>query len=222
MVKVLRRADIEVVVPPGQLCCGAPALALGDAKLARRLADVNLRALEETGADYYVTPCALGASTIRIDYRDMVGEEAARVSARLHEFSGFAWKFIDLAGLEPVGEKVTYHDPCHLRWVQEVEDAPRELLRRSSSYVEMEGSDDCCGAGNLFALFRRDLAEKIGQEKVSAIRSTDADMVATACPICMLQLETLVAKAGAPVKVCHLAQVLARALPTENLETGER
>lgn len=222
LIKVLNWADIEVVVPQNQLCCGAPALALGDVQLARRLAENNLRVLGETGADYYVTPCALGASTFKIDYPDFWGSEARGISDKLFEFSEFAHKFIDLSKLERTAKTVTYHDPCHLRWAQGVEDAPRDILKRSSRYVEMEASEVCCGGGNLFALFRRDLSDKLAEEKLSAIRNTAAEVVATACPICMLQLETQLARAGVQRDVRHTAQILAEALPTEGSKMRKR
>ena len=55
---VLKRAGVEVVVPPGQVCCGIPAYSMGDMDSARAMALKNLEAFESIDADFIATSCA--------------------------------------------------------------------------------------------------------------------------------------------------------------------
>lgn len=84
-------------------------------------------------------------------------------------------------------EPVSYHDPCHLRWVQGVYEEPRELLRRSGPFEELAEAERCCGMGGVFSLFYPDLSEAIARRKVPGLRRLAAATVATECPGCRLQ-----------------------------------
>lgn len=68
LVEVLRRHSREVLVPAGQVCCGAPALYSGDLLTARRLAAENSRVFEATGADFVVTACATCGDVLTREY----------------------------------------------------------------------------------------------------------------------------------------------------------
>jgi len=68
LIGVLRRHCREVVVPAGQVCCGAPALYSGDLPTTRRLAAENARVFEATGADFVVTACASCGDVLSREY----------------------------------------------------------------------------------------------------------------------------------------------------------
>ncbi len=68
LIDVLRRHCREVVVPAGQVCCGAPALYSGDLPTTRRLAAENARVFEATGADFVVTACASCGDVLSREY----------------------------------------------------------------------------------------------------------------------------------------------------------
>ncbi|MCL6580100.1 MAG: (Fe-S)-binding protein [Firmicutes bacterium] len=68
LVEVLRRHSREVVVPAGQVCCGAPAYYAGDLPTAWRLAVENARVFAETGADFVVTACASCGDVLTREY----------------------------------------------------------------------------------------------------------------------------------------------------------
>ncbi len=64
IVKFLTRNGVEVSVPRGQGCCGAPVfLGAGDFDTGRKLADNNVRAFRDV--DYIVTDCATCASAMK-------------------------------------------------------------------------------------------------------------------------------------------------------------
>ena len=76
----------------------------------------------------------------------------------------------------------------------------------------MENPERCCGGGGVFNLLHYDLSRKIGEYKAKAIEKSGANVVATGCPGCRLQIEDLLAANGSAVKCTHTIQVLRDAL----------
>ena len=76
----------------------------------------------------------------------------------------------------------------------------------------MENPERCCGGGGVFNLLHYDLSMKIGDYKAKAIGKSGAEIVATGCPGCRLQIEDLLATKGSEVKCTHTIQVLRDAL----------
>jgi len=107
--------------------------------------------------------------------------------------------------------RVAFHDPCHLVRGQKVTQEPRDLLRSLPwvEYVEMRNADRCCGGGGTFFLSHYDISKGIAQHKVEAIREADVDIVATECPVCIMQLTDMLEQAGVDVAVVSVADVLA-------------
>ncbi len=56
-------------------------------------------------------------------------------------------------------------------------------------FIEMSGADVCCGGAGAFQFEHPDLAEGIAKNKIQAINETSANMVATGCPGCRLQIQ---------------------------------
>lgn len=85
---------------------------------------------------------------------------------------------------------VTYHQPCHLNRGQEVSWQPEALLRLlpGHTYVRMENADRCCGGGGMFTFLHGETAEKVAGVKMDAIEALRPDVLATACPVCRIQL----------------------------------
>jgi glycolate oxidase iron-sulfur subunit len=212
----------EVVIPQGQVCCGVPVYTAGDRENAMDLAKANIKAFRRHDVDAVVVCCASGGLALKKDYENVLGLEAKALGAPVYDISEFLAKFggLDLekaAGVEQV--TVTYHDPCHLNRGQGEVDAPRQLLKAMPhvTFVEMEEADRCCGGGGTFSFSHYDLAKEIGRKKVNFIAATGADVVATSCPSCMMQLEDMLKRNGLPQKVVHVVELLApyyASLPT--------
>jgi glycolate oxidase iron-sulfur subunit len=77
----------------------------------------------------------------------------------------------------------------------------------------MEEADRCCGGGGTFSFSHYDLAREIGRKKANYIAATGADVVATSCPSCMMQLEDMLRRNGLPQKVVHIVELLAPYYP---------
>ncbi len=222
VVEVLNHLGVEVVVPPQQLCCGIPARSLGDAKTAKKLAEINVKVFEDANVDFIVNACATCGRTLKKDYPRILGDRALRFTDKIYDISEFIEKFFAYE-TKALNTRITYHDPCHLYWGQNISKQPRGILGRSAKFQEMETPERCCGGGGVFNLLHYDLSMKIGDYKAKAIEKSGAEVVATGCPGCRLQIEDLLATRGSAVKCTHTIQVLRDAmLPSTNESQSSR
>ncbi|MCG0278695.1 MAG: (Fe-S)-binding protein [Thermanaeromonas sp.] len=223
VVKVLNSFGFEVIVPE-QFCCGIPALSHGDVETFLELACKNIESLSKEAVDYIVTDCASCTSTWRLYSQWVEGEAAAALSARVLDFSSFLIREADdrlqhLASLTGMAEErltvVTYHDPCHLRKALGVMEPPRRVIKSLPGvrYVEMQEADSCCGAAGSYCFLHYDMAREVGKRKIAAVLAAEPCVLVTQCPSCMMQLKHGLEEARSPVKVQHLAELVAEALP---------
>ncbi len=224
LIAVLKKMGVEIVIPHEQTCCGAPSYHLGDIAGTRELAEKNIETFAGYGLDRIVTSCATCGHMLKKIYPDLVkgaGAEAAGegMGGKVIDINKFIVEQINERGLTQKRSdkkkiRVTYHDPCHLRRGLQIFKEPRELLKNIDwiEYIEMEGADSCCGGSGLFSLKHYDLSKKIGQTKVAAILKTGAEIVATSCPSCKMQLEDMLRREGSGVKVYHTIELLNESL----------
>lgn len=217
MVSILQRMGYSVYVPRSQQCCGIPALSSGAGKLVGELAEANVNAFGQRKVQHVITACAscnggIGEyyKTMKADYDDFTG--------KVIDFSVFLKQeglFDELAGMKkwPERAKVTYHDPCHLR-TQGITKEPRELLRSlpNVDFIEMEGAATCCGLGGTFSVYHYESSKAIGARKVPGMKDSRAEMIATACPGCIIQLQDIINHAGLKMKAVHILELMAEAL----------
>lgn len=211
VIEVLNHFGVEVVIPKEQLCCGIPARSLGDAKTARKLAEANMTVFEKANVDFIITACATCGRTLKRDYHRILGDRSLKFTDKVYDVSEFIEKYFPYE-TKPLNTKITYHDPCHLYWGQNISKQPRDILRHSADFQEMENPERCCGGGGVFNLLHYDLSMKIGEYKAKAIDKSGAAVVATGCPGCRLQIEDLLTARGSQVKCTHTIQVLRDAL----------
>jgi glycolate oxidase iron-sulfur subunit len=109
---------------------------------------------------------------------------------------------------------VTYHDPCHLKKSLKVFNEPRAVIEATPGckLTEMAEPDWCCGMGGSFNLQYYDISKGIGMKKAAQIKDTGANMLATGCPACMIQISDMLSQAGAKIAVRHPIELLAQAL----------
>jgi glycolate oxidase iron-sulfur subunit len=213
VLRILAGEGIEVVTPRNQGCCGVPVFTAGDRRTARELALKNIRAFEAYKLDAIVTACASCGVALKTDYEKILGFRKNPFGVRVYDINEFLSEHAKMKfdSVEAERVKVTYHDPCHLNRGQGITEAPRQMLQAipNVDFVEMEESTRCCGGGGMFTFTHYDIAREIGRRKASFIAATGADVVATACPSCMMQLEDMLRRNGLPQRVVHIVDLLA-------------
>jgi glycolate oxidase iron-sulfur subunit len=215
-VRVLRRNGCEVVIPDNQTCCGALHVHAGLREPARQLARQNIDALVGGGYDAIITNAAGCGSTLKEydelfehdpDYR----EKSRRFAGLVKDVTEFlAGIDLNQATLHPLSYRVTYQDSCHLAHGQKVRAAPRKLLRAvpGLDFVEMPLSDLCCGSAGVYNVVHDEMAAAVLAKKMMYVNSVRPDVIATANPGCMLQLEAGVRRFGKGQPVRHVVEIL--------------
>jgi glycolate oxidase iron-sulfur subunit len=109
--------------------------------------------------------------------------------------------------------QVTYHDPCHLRRGQGVWEQPRELMKLIAGveFTELPEADWCCGSAGSQIITHYGTSMKVLSHKMDNLESTQADVIASGCPGCQMQLSVGIKKRNLKVQVIHPIQLLDKA-----------
>jgi glycolate oxidase iron-sulfur subunit len=213
--RVLQKNGCEVSIPAAQTCCGALHVHAGRREEARELARRNIDALLGSGYDAIITNAAGCGSTLK-EYGELL-EHDTSYAAKSQQFSALVKDINEfLAGIElnpamsELGVTVTYQDSCHLAHGQKIRAAPRKLLRAipGLSFREMPLSDLCCGSAGIYNILHTDMSMSLLEKKMDDVRSTGAQVIATANPGCMLQLEAGIRRFGGAARVAHVVELL--------------
>lgn len=217
MIAILQRMGYSVYLPRSQKCCGIPALSCGNGELVEQLVETNVSVFKKREVQHIITACASCNGGIGEYYRTMKLDYSA-FTGKVIDFSVYLKKqglFKELAGMKkwPKRMRVTYHDPCHLK-TQGITNEPRELLRSlpNIDFVEMENASTCCGLGGTFSVYHYEFSKAIGARKISGLKESGAELIATACPGCIMQLQDNINHEGLKVRAIHILELMAEAL----------
>jgi Fe-S oxidoreductase len=173
----------------------------GEETLFRVLRDHNTKAIRDSGARQIVTSDPHAYNAMKHDYKNVPPvEHISQVIAR--EVKSGRIKFHPAEN-----DKVyTYHDPCYLGRHNQIYDDPRNVLDAIPGLkrVEMRRSRDrsfCCGGGGLMLFYEPKEEERIGVKRVRMAAEAGANVIVTACPFCMVNLEDAIKVAGLEGKV---------------------
>ncbi|HWR38540.1 MAG TPA: (Fe-S)-binding protein [Patescibacteria group bacterium] len=218
IVDLLRINGVEVVIPPGQCCCGTPAFTSGDYETGRYLAAKNIEALEPGGYDAVITGCASCGAALKHEYGQiledgLLKDRWRKLTEKVFDISQFLVKLDYRRHLRSLPLKVTYHDPCHLVRGMNVAKEPRELLKAvpGLEFLEMKDANRCCGAGGTFSMVYYDLSRQINDQKLDNAAATGAAVLATGCSACRMHINDGLQQRGGSLQVMHTAELLAQA-----------
>jgi len=133
-------------------------------------------------------------------------EQQAKKVVHIAEFVARSPKQPPMAQAASRTKCVTYHSSCHLR-AAGVTKEPRTVLASLPGvrFAEMPDADRCAGGAGTFVVKDYDTSQKIFERKARAVTQVGADVVATSCPACMIQLKNGL---QSRVEVKHVAQLL--------------
>ena len=220
-VRMLTKLGCEVVTPQGQACCGAPQDDQAMRSLSRDFARRNIALFEKhlSHVEAVVTDCA-GCSGALKEYAEWLrddpkwAERAKKFSAEVRDVTEYAdsiWPN-ELRPRYSARVRATYHDPCHLSNIQNVRKQPRNLLKRVDGLEMREMADSfpvrCCGSAGIYNITHTPMALELLDRKMDDVNATGAELVVSANPGCLMQLEWGVKRGGKKMQVKHLVQVL--------------
>ncbi len=218
--ETLRLLGARVVHPAGLHCCGLPANNSGDDRHARWMARQTIRALERVRADLIVSGSASCVATLIQDYDHLFRDEppwrarAVALAARVTDFTSFLHRVADL----PAGslateeaEVVTYHDSCQGLNALGLREEPRRLIRDvlGCELRELAENTLCCGFGGSFSFEYPEVAERLMDRKLDNAKATGAPLLLSDNQGCLMHLRGGCDAAGRPLRVRHLAELVA-------------
>jgi len=212
-VTVLERAGCQVEFLAGQTCCGQPAFNVGMLTEARRMAGHTLDLLDVTQGPV-VVPSGSCAAMMTRHYGELFAatdreQQAERVGSRVRELSQFLVDDLG-TGLRAScdGCLVAYHHSCHgLRSLRLRHQA--EVLLSEVEMAELEGSEECCGFGGVFAVEMPAVSAAIMNEKLDRIEASGANILVGGDVSCLMHLEGGLRRRNSKIAVKHVAEALA-------------
>ena len=217
-VKVLRHNGCEVLVPKAQSCCGALLLHNGDKLNALSLARHNIDVFGKLELDALIINAA-GCGAMMKEYGELFKDDPAyrdkaeRLTEKMKDVAEFVGSIPLTPPTREVRAKVTYHDACHLAHGQGVREQPRALLRAipGLTFANLPESDWCCGSAGTYNLTQPEMAARLLERKVGNIQATEADVVVTGNPGCLMQIRAGLQQHGLPIQAVHTIDLLAQA-----------
>ncbi len=173
-----------------ETCCGNEVRRMGEVGLFEMLVEENGEMIRNVGARQVVTTSPHCFNTFKNEYGldEMEILHYTQLLARLIEDGKLPFK-------GEVNKKVTYHDPCFLGKQNQIYDEPRAVIEAipGVELVEMDRNRDrslCCeGGGGRMWVEGTNLEERLAFQRVQEAADTGADILAVACPFCLLTLE---------------------------------
>lgn len=221
-VRVLQYHNCQVYAPEVE-CCGGPHQSAGDFEEGRRLAKENISRFADKDLDYIVIDCATCGSTLK-EYAELLkndqeySKKAEEVSNKIIDINKFVLEYlqVDSKNLKNLSCKVSYHDPCHgIRGIK-VDQEPRNLLKLipGLEFIEMKQANWCCGGAGSYCFLQDENSEAILQMKLNNFQETGANILATSCPACMMQLGHGLRSRKINANTLHPMELLDKAINT--------
>jgi len=187
----------------------------GEEMLFMNLRDHNVEAIKTSGAQRIVTADPHTYNALKNDYKDVPPvEHISQLIAREVKSGN-----IKLNPVANGSDVYTFHDPCYLGRHNQVYDDPRDVLDAIPGLqrVEMTRSRDrsfCCGGGGLMLFYEPNEEQRMGVVRIKMAAEAGANVVVTACPFCMVNMEDAIKVAGLEGKMVaiDLAELVERQL----------
>lgn len=226
-VEVLERFGCEIDFPAAQTCCGQPMANTGCVDEARPLA----RRFVEIFSPYEYVVCPSGSCTamVRRHYEEYFHGDPAYTALcnRVVELTEF---LVDVLKVGPIGgrfpHRVGIHQSCHglreLRLGSSSEvvgpafSKARQLLEtiEGIEFTSLTRPDECCGFGGTFAVSEEAVSCMMGLDRIHDHEQAGTEVVTANDMSCLMHLQGLILRQKKPLRVMHIAEILAgRALP---------
>jgi Fe-S oxidoreductase len=208
------------VLGPAETCTGDPARRMGNEFVFSMLAQQNVETLNEAGARKVIASCPHCFNTLSNEYPQLGGNYEV-----IHHTQLLARLVAEgkLNPVNPIEEKITYHDPCFLGRHNKVYAPPREIMEQVPGVTaqEMHRCKErgfCCGAGGARMWMEERIGKRINSERIEEALGTDPDTISTGCPYCLVMLGDAISakkssgEAKDTLEVVDVAQLLARSI----------
>jgi Fe-S oxidoreductase len=216
--KIMQAAGINFgILGAEETCCGDPARRMGDEYLFQTLCEKNIEIFKSYNVKKIVTACPHCFNTLKNEYPQFGG------NFEVVHHTQFILDLIregklKIRGLDE-GMVVAYHDSCYLGRYNDIYQEPRAILEAIAGVQKVElarcGSTSfCCGAGGGHMWMEEEPSKRLNVKRTEDIIEAKAELVATACPFCLVMFEDGLKTKGVEesVKAMDLSELIARQL----------
>ena len=216
VVRLFQQGGVDFgILAEEESCCGSEVRRLGEAGLFEMISEENLELFKGYNVARMFTTSPHCFNALKNDYPEH--------SIQVQHYTQVLAGLVEQRSLEFTGKfekKVTYHDPCYLGKHNGVFDEPRAALRGipGVKLVEMDRSREkslCCeGGGGRMWLEGTNPGTRLAQWRIQEALDTGAEVLATACPFCLLTLEEAAKHLNVEdrLRVMDIAEIAAQAL----------
>ena len=196
--KILTMAGIDFgILGKKEKDSGHEVLRFGEETLFQDLKEHNIEEILESGVKDIVTADPHAYNALKNDYKELPSaKHISQVIVEKIKSGALTLK----PALEP--DKVyVYHDPCYLGRHNEVYEDPRQALDaiKGLNRIEMKKSRDdsfCCGGGGLMLFYEPEEDTRMGVLRVNMAYEAGANVIVTACPFCLVNIQDAIKVAG--------------------------
>jgi len=212
----LQSAEVDFgILGNEEQCCGSEIRRMGESGLFEELVEKNVERFDNYQIQRIITSCPHGFNVLKNEYPQGKFEV-------LHTTQLLAKKVEEgkLSLKQETKKVVTYHDPCFLGKQNSIFDEPRMLIKAipGITFKELDRSRErslCCegGGGRMWVESSSEVAERLAETRVKDAAELGAEIIATACPFCVLTLEDAVKTSGyeEKIRVMDVMELLAEA-----------
>ena len=189
---ILKKAEVDFgILGDKESCCGESIRKVGDEGLFQTLAERNIKAFAEAGVKKVLVSSPHCYHTFKNEYPNF------GANFEVIHFTQFLLHLIKdqrLTFTKELNKRVAYHDPCYLGRHNGIYDEPRQILQSipGLELVEMRNSREnslCCGGGGGGVWQETKKGERLSDLRLEQAIEAGAEVVAVACPYCMLMLK---------------------------------
>jgi Fe-S oxidoreductase len=214
--KVLKAVNLPfTLVKDDVWCCCEAIRNFGAEKIFQEIAKNNISALNKAQVKKMIVTSPHCYTTYKNEYPSLGSEIEV-----IHTTQIFA-QFIasrKLKPTKPVTKKVIYHDPCTLGRQNNIYDEPRAVLRSipGLELLEFENFNRrdsvCCGAGSGGLWLDWQKGERMSDIRVKQAAESGAEILAVACPYCMVMFDDSVKTMNLNLEVRDISELLAESI----------
>jgi Fe-S oxidoreductase len=214
LVKCLNKAEVNFgILGDEENCCGSEVYGMGEKGLFEFLIEENMKHFVKYGINRVIVNCPHAYHTFKNRYGQTSFEvkHHTQLLADLVETEKIVFS-------QELNKKVIYHDPCYLGKQNGIYDEPRKVLE-SIPGVELLEFDRararslCCegGGGRMWIDIP---GERLAETRVRDAVEYGAEILAVACPFCLLTIEDAIKTTGfeSQIRVMDVAELVSLTL----------
>ena len=217
MTRILKHLGLKyAILGMEEGCCGDPARRVGNEYLYQILAQTNIETFQKYKIKNILTSCPHCYNTLKNEYPQL------GFQAEVKHHATFIEEQIKSGALtlkNPLGKKMTYHDPCYLGRYAGIFEAPRAILRSIPSLQLQEMPKTkmdsfCCGAGGGWMWMDEKIGKRINIQRLEEAVTVNPEWIATACPFCVTMFDDAIKNTDRDneLKIWDIAELVALAL----------